>query len=118
METEQTIDSILETVKEVRYVAVYSGGNLRMRSRANLDDASSYESDKYEELLVNPALITLAKQRGEIDCGGFKYLLVRYGHFHQLVVPLAGGHVSVAIREDVDPMPVVDRVVKLVFSQE
>ena len=43
-------------------------------------DASGLESDRYEELLVNPTLLTLATQRGNIDCGGLKYLIVRYGN--------------------------------------
>jgi hypothetical protein len=54
------------------------------------------ESDRYEELLVNPALLVLARQRGNIDCGGLRYLIVGYGHFRQLVVPAATGNVSVA----------------------
>ena len=53
------------------------------------------ESGRYEELLVNPALLVLARQRGNIDCGGQRYLIAGYGHFHQLV-PAAAGHVSVA----------------------
>lgn len=46
------------------------GQDVELRERPDLADASSSESDRYEELLVNPTLITLARQRGEIDCGG------------------------------------------------
>ena len=54
--------------------------------------ASSSGSDRYEELLANPAVLTLLSQRGEIDCGGLRYVLVRYGNFFQLVtrIPRAG----------------------------
>jgi hypothetical protein len=65
------------------------------RSRPGLRHGSGNESDRYKELLVNPALLVLATQRGNIDCGGLWYLIVGYGHFHQLVVPAAAGHVSV-----------------------
>jgi hypothetical protein len=58
----------------------------RMRERAS--DAAQAESDKYEELIVNPALLTLVQQRGNIDCGGARFLVVRYGNFYQLVIDL------------------------------
>src|SRR5215469_6053511 len=87
----------------IRYVAVAHGQQVQMRSRPDLHNASSSDSDLYEELLVNPTLLTLATRRGNIDCGGLRYLIIGYGHFHQLVVPTAGGHVSVAFELDADP---------------
>lgn len=41
-------------------------------------------------------MLVLATQRGNIECGGLRYLIIGYGPFHQLVVPAAAGHVSVA----------------------
>src|SRR6266516_5460059 len=76
---------------DIRYVAVADGQQVHMRSRPDLRNASSSDSDLYEELLVNPTLLTLATQRGNIACGGLRYLIIGYGHFHQLVVPSAGG---------------------------
>ena len=73
-------------------------------SRPDLRNASSSGSDRYEELLVNPTLLTLATQRGDIDCGGLRYLIIGYGHFHQLVVPAAGGHVSIAFELGASPV--------------
>ena len=52
-----------------------------MISRPDLTNPSSSESDLYEELLVNPALLNLTGNRGAIDCGGFQFLVVRYGSF-------------------------------------
>src|SRR5262249_61028887 len=75
-----------------RYVATGHGQRVQMRSRPDLRDASSSDTDRYEELLVNPTLLTLATQRGNIDCGGLRYLVVGYGHFHMLFVPSGGGH--------------------------
>lgn len=74
-----------------------------MRQREDLATASAEESDRYEELLVNPTLLKLARQRGEIDCGGLRFLIVGYGNFHQLIVPLEAGHVSIAFELDADP---------------
>lgn len=84
--------------KEIRYVAVYQNGKLDATSRPNLDGASSSESDKYEEIIVNPTLLTLVRQRGEIDCGGMEYVIIRYGNFNQFIHPLPGGHISIAFQ--------------------
>src|SRR5262249_49216376 len=87
----------------IRYVAVAHGQQVQMRSRPDLHNASSSDSDLYDELLVNPTLLSLARRRGNIDCGGLRYLIIGYGHFHQLVVPSAGGHVSIAFELGADP---------------
>jgi len=88
----------------IRYVAQYRHGDLQMAQRGGLRDASGADSDRYEELLVNPTLLTLARQRGEIDCGGLEFLLIRYGHFFQLVHPIEGGHLSIAIEATTEPL--------------
>ena len=88
---------------DIRYVAVADGQQVQMRARADLLNASSSDSDRYEELLVNPTLLTLATQRGNIDCGGLRYLIIGYGHFHQLVIPSPAGHVSIAFEPGANP---------------
>ena len=97
-------DDVFAISPDIRYVAVAHGQQVQMRSRPDLRDASSSDSDLYEELLVNPTLLTLATQRGNIDCGGLRYLIIGYGHFHQLVVPAARGHVSVAFELGANPV--------------
>jgi hypothetical protein len=94
----------------VRYVAVYLDGALRMRERAGLAGASTSESDRYEELLVNPALLTLATQRGQIDCGGLAYLLIRYGNFFTFIQPIARGHVNVGFELDAQLDTVIEAI--------
>lgn len=98
------IDDLLSISPGVRYVAVYRAGALESRERAGLSNASASESDRYEELIVNPALLTLVRQRGDIDCGGARWVLIRYGNFFQLVTPVDGGHVSVAFEPGEDPV--------------
>lgn len=75
------IEKIFKLSESIRYVAIYRDGQLESKAKSNMLDASSSESDRYEELLVNPTLLKLASQRGNIDCGGLEYLLVRYGNF-------------------------------------
>ncbi len=73
-------------------------------------------SDRFEELLVNPILVTLARQRGNIDCGSLDSLFVRYGNFTQLVVPIPKGHVSIALDRDADLSEWERRLTKLVAT--
>lgn len=72
------LDELLNLSPEIRYVATNFGGAVRMSSRPDLANSSSPESDLYEELLVNPALLNLTSNRGAIDCGGLEFLVVRY----------------------------------------
>ena len=105
--------ALFEASESIRYVAIYRGGEPELAERSGLQGASDAESDRYEEILVNPTLLTLARQRGELDCGGLEYIIVRYGNFFQLLCPIRGGHVSVAIEPEADPLqvvPVVGRV--------
>ena len=111
------IDEIFSLSADIRYVAVYREGKLEMKARKAIADASLPESDRYEELLVNPTLIKLASQRGNIDCGGLDYLIVRYGSFFQFVLPAPWGHVSVCIEKTADPVAVGERVKRLVTGR-
>lgn len=100
---------------EIRYVAFGSGQDVVMRQRPELADASTSESDRFEELLVNPTLLTLAGQRGDIDCGGLRYLIVAYGNFWQLVIPTGQrSHVSVAVEPEADPVAAASRALTVI----
>lgn len=106
--------TIFSLSDDIRYVAVYREGRLEMKARDGAADASRPESDRFEEVLVNPTLITLASQRGNIDCGGLDYLIVRYGNFFQFVLPTDWGHVSVCIEKTADPVAIGEEVKRLV----
>jgi len=108
------IESIFELSDSIRYVAVYKNGQLESKSKSNTLGASSSESDRYEELLVNPTLIKLTSQRGNIDCGGLDYILVRYGNFFQFVLPKTWGHVSVCVEANADPIDIGAQVKSMV----
>ena len=94
------IDACFAASPNVRYVAAYLDGELALRSRGDVQLLGSNESDRYEEIIVNPTLLTLVTQRGNIDCGGMKYVLIRYGLFFALVYPVARGHVTVSLEPD------------------
>ncbi|WP_054773300.1 hypothetical protein [Methylogaea oryzae] len=108
------IDRIFAISPAIRYVALYQNGQLQSRCKAELPNASSDDSDRYEELLVNPTLLFLTGQRGAIDCGGLDYLIVRYGNFFQFVMPTGQGHLSVCMEPTSDPVELGTRVQAIV----
>ena len=95
---------IFAVTPAIRYVALYRGGKLTSRQRDGLAGASASESDRYEELIVNPTLLTLARQRGNIDCGGVRFVIIGYGNFLVLVIDLPDGHVTVGFELDSNPL--------------
>src|SRR5215468_466708 len=55
-------DVFFQISENVRYVAFYLKGQLALHERPALANSSAPESDKYEELIVNPVLLTLVQQ--------------------------------------------------------
>ena len=53
---EVMIESLFKLSDSIRYVSVYKNGQLESKSKSNILDASSSESDRYEELLVKVIL--------------------------------------------------------------
>ena len=108
--------AIFDLGPQIRYVACGEGQRVETAQRDGIADASDASSDFFEELLVNPTLLTLARQRGELDCGGLLHVIVAYGNFNQVVVPTAWGHVSVCVEREADA-EVVARQVALLIEQ-
>ena len=102
------INDVFEISEHIRYIAVYDNDGLSMQQHSDITNVSSGESDKYEELLVNPTLIKLASQRGNIDCGGLEYFIIRYGNFFVLLMPCKDGHVNIGIEPDKNPLLFVE----------
>ncbi|MEM6525728.1 MAG: hypothetical protein AAF693_18155 [Bacteroidota bacterium] len=101
------IAALFRQFNEIRYVALYTEDELVLKQKEKMDDSSSGETDRYEELLVNPTLLKLAGQRGKIDCGGLDYLIIGYGNFYQLVKSIPNGHISVCLEKasDLNTLP-------------
>jgi hypothetical protein len=109
-------DDVFAISPDIRYVAAAHGEKLEMRSRPELQNASSSNSDLYEELLVNPTLLTLATRRGNIDCGGLRYLIVAYGHFEMLVIPTSAGHVGVGFEVGAKPTDFLNAILSVMAN--
>ncbi|MEJ2600428.1 MAG: hypothetical protein P8Z00_18985 [Anaerolineales bacterium] len=113
----QLSDSLFALSSDIRYVALRIGDRLSLQQREDISEASSSESDRYEELLVNPTLLTLVGERGRIDCGGLEFIIIRYGNFFQLVHPVKEGHVSIAIEPSGDPLNLVAGIRQILTLQ-
>ena len=101
------LSAIADLGPAVRYVAVHDGAGVQMWERSSGSDSSSPESDRYEELFVNPTLLAMLEARGAEGCGGLDYVVIRYGNFFQIVQRTKPGeHVSVAVSSDTDPLQI------------
>src|SRR5215510_11813834 len=98
---------------DIRYVAIYANDELISGEKPSIKNTSSSESDKYEELIVNPTLLKLVTQRGNIDCGGVEYVIIKYGSFFEFVMPFMDGHVSVGIQPTANPLTIASSVQNL-----
>jgi len=103
---EQIIKEIFLISEEIRYAALYAGEELFSQQKEDFPDASSSESDRYEELFVNPTVLKITNQRGNLDCGGTDFVLIKYGKFFQLIREINNGHISVCIAPTGDPIKV------------
>ena len=106
-------DKIFRISEDIRYVAIYTDDELITSERPGIENTSSSESDKYEELIVNPTLLKLVTQRGNIDCGGAMYVIIRYGSFYEFLMPLKNGHLSVGIELNSDLVSTVAAIQNL-----
>ena len=107
-------DQLFSLSGDIRYVAIYADEKLISGEKPSLRNTSSSESDKYEELIVNPTLLKLVIQRGNIDCGGVEYVIIKYGSFFEFVMPIKNGHVSVGIEQQSNIMEITGRIQNLV----
>lgn len=90
--------TLLALDSKVRYVAVNQRGTIEEMLQA--EDHPSFnpsETDRLEELIVNPVALELFARRGNLDLGGLRFLVVRYGLQFQLILPWREGHVSIGI---------------------
>jgi hypothetical protein len=54
--------------------------------------------------------LKIVQQRGDIEGGGVKFVLVGYGNCPQFVRPVGYGHTSVAIEPTTDPLTLVSAI--------
>ena len=94
----------------VRWVAVTRPGEPpRSRYRSNVRPLNGSASDEAEERLANPAILALARARGEWDLDGLRYVAIAYGKLTQVIALLpAGGHITLSLDRKSDSTQVGD----------
>jgi hypothetical protein len=98
---------------KIRYVAVNQAGAIvEMEQSPQHPTYNPHETDRIEELIVNPIVIDITRRRGNLDMGGIRYVIIRYGTQYQLIMPYKDGHVSVGIELGDDPHEIACKVAK------
>jgi len=96
---------------KIRYVAVNQGGRIvEMEQSPSHPTNNPHETDRMEELIVNPAVLDLTTRRGDIDMDGLRFVIIRYGTQYQLIMPYLDGHLSIGIELQDDPVKIAGKV--------
>ena len=97
----------------IRYVAVNQSGRIvEMEQNPKWPSYNPAETDRMEELIVNPAILELAKRRGDLDLDGIRYVVIRYGLQYQLVFPYKQGHMSIGVESKANITEVAGKVAR------
>ena len=111
MAHEKLSPRLFQLAEGIRYVAVNLGGEIvEMEQHPAHPTFNPHDTDRMEELLVNPVVIDLTRRRGNLDLDGLRYVVIRYGLQYQLVLPYRDGHVSIGVERDADVIRVAERV--------
>jgi hypothetical protein len=102
---------LFELEPRIRYVAVNQSGRIvQMEQSPRHPSFNPDDTDRMEELLVNPIVLELTSRRGNLDLGGVQYVVIRYGAQYQLVMPYGDGHLSVGIDHKDDPLEIAREI--------
>jgi hypothetical protein len=96
---------------KIRYVAVNQNGEIvEMQQSPEHLTYNPHETDRLEELIVNPIVLEIARRRGNIDMHGIRYVVIRYGTQYQLLMPYKEGHISIGVELEDDPQEIARKV--------
>jgi hypothetical protein len=99
--------------RNIRYVAINQNGLIvEMEQNPERPSLNPRETDRMEELIVNPVILELTKRRGNLDMNGMRYVIVRYGTMYELILPFKDGHLSIGVELDANPTEVAESVAK------
>ena len=96
---------------KIRYVAVNQSGKIvEMEQSPQHPTYNPHETDRIEELIVNPVVLEITSRRGNLDMNGVRYVVIRYGTQYQLIMPYKNGHVSIGVELKDDPYEIATSV--------
>jgi hypothetical protein len=109
--TEKVSARLFRLEPKIRYVAVNQKGRIvEMEQSAAHPSYNPPESDRIEELVVNPVVLELAARRGNLDMDGIRFVVIRYGTQYQLLLPYRDGHLSIGVEVADDPVAIARAV--------
>ena len=95
----------------IRYVAINQQGQIvTMDQNPSHPSYNPSETDRLEELIVNPVVLELTGRRGKLDLDGIRYVVIRYGVQYQLLFPYQQGHISIGVELQADVSNVARKV--------
>jgi hypothetical protein len=95
----------------IRYVAVQRAGAIaEMQQSPDRPTFNPPETDRMEELIVNPIVLEALRRRGNLDLDGVRHVTIRYGKQYQVVLPIEDGHVSVGVELGADVEQIAERI--------
>jgi hypothetical protein len=113
----QTLAKLLsEGEPKIRYVAVNQNGVITEMEQFHTTFNPS-DTDRMEELVVNPVILEAASRRGNLDLDGVRYVLIRYGLQYQVIIPYRQGHVSIGINLGDDPTEIAEKITSYLALQ-
>jgi len=108
---EKLSERLFRLEPRIRYVALNQKGQIQeMRQSPRHPSINSPESDRIEELIVNPIVLEIAARRGKIDMDGIRHVVIRYGTQYQLLFPYRDGHLSIGVNPEDDPIEIARKV--------
>lgn len=111
--SEKISGRLFDLDSNIRYVAVNQSGLIvEMEQNPKRPSLNPTETDRMEELIVNPVIIELIRRRGNLDMDGMRYVVVRYGTMYELIFPFKDGHLSIGLELNADPTEVAQSVAK------
>ena len=102
----------------IRYVAVNQEGLIvEMEQNPKRPSLNPTETDRMEELIVNPIILELTRRRGNLDMDGMRYVVVRYGTMYELIFPFKEGHLSIGVELKANPTEVAHSIANCLHLQ-
>jgi hypothetical protein len=95
----------------IRYVALNQKSEIKeMQQSPRHPSYNPAESDRIEELIVNPIVLEITARRGNLDMDGIRYVVIRYGTQYQVLLPYRDGHLSIGVNLEDDPSDIARKV--------
>jgi hypothetical protein len=111
MSQEKLSKRLFSLEPKIRYVAVNQNGRIvEMEQSGSHPTYNPPDTDRMEELIVNPTVLELTRRRGDLDMDGIRYVVIRYGTQYQLIMPYREGHLSIGVELEDDPVEIASRV--------